>query len=143
MPFISSAEYAFAYAPPSFIPGVLVTNGLVIQLDAYNISSYPGTGTSVFDVTSGFTHTLTDSATYKTLYGVKTFDCTSGSKRLVCNTTGPTLPTSGYTYVCWGRILISSTGWRTLYRTSPNDHPLLSGLGLNLFSVSYQNESFI
>jgi hypothetical protein len=39
--------------------------------------------------------------------------------------TGPTLPTSGYTYVTWARIKTSSTGYRTLFRTAPNDHPIL------------------
>jgi hypothetical protein len=125
MPFISSTGYAFGYGNPVKSISGLVTSGLVIQLDAYNVSSYPGTGTSVFDVTSGFTHTLADSATYMSLYGVKTFDCTSGAKRLDCNGTGPILPTTGYTYVSWARILTSSAGWRTLYRSTPNDHALL------------------
>ncbi len=102
-----------------------ITNGLVIQLDAHNSASYPGTGTSVYDLTSGFTHTLTDGATFTTLNGVKTFDCTSASRRILCNGTGPTLPTSGYTYITWARIISSSAAWRTLLRSLPNDHPLL------------------
>ena len=123
---MATTSYTFGYAAsrPN-IPFALVNTGLVIQLDAYNSLSYPGTGTSVTDITGGFTHTLTDTATYLSLYGVKTFDCTTGAKRLVCNGTGPTLSTTGYTYVIWGRVIPSSSGWRTLLRTSPNDHPLL------------------
>lgn len=124
MPFIGSAAGSFSFGRAGGRAG-LVTNGLVIQLDAFNVASYPGTGTTVTDITGGFNHTLTDSATYLLLYGVKTFDCTSGSKRILYSGTGPMLPTTGYTYVCWGRILTSSAGWRTLYRTSPNDHPLV------------------
>ncbi len=140
MPFIGTAEYTYAYAArQAAIATGLVTNGLIIQLDAYLVASYPGTGTSVFDITSGFTHTMTDSATYQTLYGVKTFNCTS-NKQLQCNGTGPTLPTSGYTYVCWGRVIISSAGWRTLYRTAPNDHPLLIQVGTDNLGF-YDNDT--
>ncbi len=127
---MATTAYTFGYAASRpIIPFALVTNGLLIQLDAYNSLSYPGTGTSVTDVTGGFTHTLTDSATYLSLYGVKTFDCTTGSKRIIVNGTGPTLPTTGYTYVIWARVIPSSAGYRTLLRCTPNDHPLLIETG--------------
>lgn len=148
MPFITSTAYVFGYGHPVTSISGLVTTGLVIQLDAYNVSSYPGTGTSVFDVTSGFTHTLADTATYTTLYGIKTFDCTSGAKRLVCNTAGPILPTTGYTYVSWARIITSSAGYRTLYRQSPNDHALLVQIGTDNLgfwdndAVSFQDSGY-
>ncbi len=109
----------------STIPFALVTSGLIIQLDAFNVASYPGTGTTVTDITSGYNHTLADGATYLSLYGVKTFDCTTTPKNITVIGTGPTLPTSGYTYVCWGRVITSSAAWRTLYRSNPNDHALL------------------
>jgi hypothetical protein len=38
--------------------------------------------------------------------------------------TGPTLPTSGYTYITWARILSSSASWRSLLRTN-NSVPIL------------------
>lgn len=130
MPCVSSMGGVYGYGrSASTATTSLVTSGLVIQLDAYNVSSYPGTGTSVTDITGGYTHTLTDGATYLSLNGVKTFDCTSSSKRVLVNGTGPTLPTTGYTYVSWARIITSSAGWRTLYRTSPNDHPILVQIG--------------
>lgn len=125
MPFVGSVEYNFAFTAQPQLPSGLVTSGLVIQLDAYLVASYPGTGTSVFDLISGYTHTLTGTAVYKPLYGVKTFDATVTPQRIVVNGTGPTLPTTGYTYVCWARVIISSSSWRTLLRTLPNDHPLL------------------
>jgi hypothetical protein len=131
MPFICSVEYAYAFASQP-IPFSLVTNGLVIQLDAYLVASYPGTGTSVFDITSGFTHTMTDSATYQTLYGIKTFNCTS-NKILQCSVTGPTLPTSGYTNVCWGRVIISSATWRTSL-SSPST-PVTTGVWYQIVGV--------
>ena len=101
---------------PSPTPNI-VTNGLVIQLDANNISSYPGTGTTVFDVTGGYNHTLIG-ATYTVLNGIKCFDCTTGNNRVDYNATGPTLPTSGYTYITWTRLIPSNpSSFRTLIYT--------------------------
>jgi hypothetical protein len=101
---------------PSTIPSI-VTSGLVIQLDAYESSSYPGTGTTVFDITGGYDHTLIG-ATYTVLNGIKCFDCTTGNNRVNYNLTGPTLPNSGYTYITWARLISSTAGFRTLLYTS-------------------------
>ena len=94
----------------------LVTSGLVIQLDANNTSSYPGSGTTVFDVTGGYNHTLIG-ATFTTLNGIKCFDCTTGNNRVDVNGTGPTLPNSGYTYITWTRLKTSTAVFRTLLYT--------------------------
>jgi hypothetical protein len=109
--------------PPTATPTItptptpnIVTSGLVIQLDAYNNSSYPGTGTTVYDVTSGYNHTLIG-ATYTVLNGIKCFDCTTGNNRVDYNATGPTLPTSGYTYITWTRLINNNSGFRTLLYT--------------------------
>jgi hypothetical protein len=102
----------------------LPTFDLLIKLDANDISSYPGSGTTVFNLQSGsYNHTLTG-ATYTVLNGIKCFDCTTGTKRVVVNGTGPTLPTSGYTYITWARIISSSVNWRSLLRTN-NNVPIL------------------
>jgi hypothetical protein len=101
---------------PSTIPSI-VTSGLVIQLDAYESSSYPGTGTTVFDITGGYDHTLIG-ATYTVLNGIKCFDCTTGNNRVNYNLTGPTLPNSGYTYITWARLIPSTAVFRTLLYTS-------------------------
>jgi hypothetical protein len=92
---------------------------LVIQLDAYESSSYPGTGTTVFDITGGYDHTLIG-ATYTVLNGIKCFDCTTGTNRVDYNLTGPLLPNSGYTYITWARLIPSNAGFRTvLYTKGP------------------------
>jgi hypothetical protein len=103
---------------PSTTPSI-VSSGLVIQLDAYESSSYPGTGTTVFDITSGYNHTLIG-ATYTVLNGIKCFDCTTGTNRVQVNGTGPTLPTTGYTYITWTRMITSNSSYRTLLATSQN-----------------------
>jgi hypothetical protein len=101
---------------PSSTPSI-VSSGLVIQLDAYDSSSYPGTGTTVFDITGGYNHTLSG-ATYTVLNGIKCFDCTTGNNRVNYNLTGPTLPNSGYTYITWARLIPSNTVFRTLLYTN-------------------------
>jgi hypothetical protein len=100
---------------PSVTPSI-VSSGLVIQLDAYESSSYSG-GTTVFDITGGYNHTLIG-ATYTVLNGIKCFDCTTGNNRVNYNLTGPTLPNSGYTYITWARLISSTAGFRTLLYTS-------------------------
>ena len=93
-----------------------VTSGLIIQLDANSSSSYPGTGTTVFDITGSYNHTLIG-ATYTVLNGIKCFDCTTGTNRVDVNGTGPTLPTSGYTYITWTRLKTITAVFRTLLYT--------------------------
>jgi hypothetical protein len=69
MPFLSSVGGAYGYGrqqpvtqtPP---PSNIITNGLVIQLDASSSSSYPGTGTTWFDITSTNNGTLTNGPTF-------------------------------------------------------------------------------
>ena len=103
-----------------------VTLGLVIELDAYDSSSYPGSGTTVSNLRSPGTydHTLTGSS-FTTLNGIKCFDCSSGTKRVVVNGTGPLLPTTGYTYITWARLKNDTSGFRTLlYTNSPKYTPI-------------------
>jgi hypothetical protein len=124
---------------PSPTPNI-VTSGLIIQLDAYESSSYPGTGTTVFDITSGFNHTLIG-ATYTVRNGIKCFDCTTGTNRVAVNGTGPTLPTSGYTYITWARLITSTAGFRTLlYTNSPKYTPITIPNGTN--TLGYWDTSF-
>jgi hypothetical protein len=112
--------------PFSFIENPATSiEGLVIKLDANNTSSYPGSGTTVFNLQSGsYNHTLTG-ATYTVLDGIKCFDCTSGTKRVVVNGTGPTLPTTGYTYITWAKLKSDNSSFRTLlYTNSPKYTPI-------------------
>jgi hypothetical protein len=99
----------------SILP-TLVTNGLLLQLDANNSTSYPGSGTTVFDLTNSYNHTMIG-ATFTTLSGIKCFDCTTGNNRVDVNGTGPTLPTTGYTYITWARLINNNSGFRTLLYT--------------------------
>jgi len=65
MPFVGSMEgkTTFGRSPPSAPSSNIITSGLVVQLDASNSASYPGTGTSWFDITSTNNGTLTPTGT--------------------------------------------------------------------------------
>jgi hypothetical protein len=102
----------------------IVTSGLTILLDAAYVPSYPTTGNTIYDLSGTYNHTLTV-APFTILTGVKCFDQNSNTSNIEVIGTGPTLPTSGYTYVTWARIKTSSVTYRTLFRTAPNDHPIL------------------
>ena len=112
--------------PFSFVKPISNLNeGLIIHLDANDPSSYPGTGTEVFDLAGPYDHTLTG-ATYTVLDDIKCFDCTTGTERVVVDGTGPTLPTSGYTYITWARLEAGNpSAFRTLlYTNSPKYTPI-------------------
>ena len=87
-----------------------------MQLDAYDRASYSGSGTTVNDLTGSYTHTLIG-ASFTILNGVRCFDCSTGNNRVDVNGTGPTLPTSGYTYITWTRLKSSNPVFRTLLYT--------------------------
>ena len=126
---------------PSTTPS-LVTSGLIIQLDANTAESYPGSGTTVVNMrTPGtYDHTL-NGATFTTLDTIKCFDCRTGTQRVVVNGTGPTLPTTGYTYITWARLEPNPTGFRTLlYTNSPKYTPITVPNGTN--TLGYWDTAF-
>lgn len=127
---------------PSTTPS-LVTSGLIIQLDANTAESYPGSGTTVVNMrTPGtYNHTLLG-ATFTTLGSVKCFDVTTGSNRVQVNGTGPTLPTSGYTYITWARLEGNSpANFRTLLTTNtPKITPITIPSGAN--TLGYWDSAF-
>ena len=103
----------------------IYTGSMSIWIDANDPASYIS-GTSVGDLSgNGYTHSLTSGATLSNIDGIKCFDCTTGSKRIVVNGTGPTLSTSGYTYVVWARLGSDNSSFRTLlYTKSPRYTPI-------------------
>lgn len=118
----------------------IITQNLAIWIDANNTSSYSGTGTTITDLSgNGRTQNLSNAAAYTVLSGVKCWDCTSTYNIRAASAT-PTLPTTGFTYIAWARMIASTAGWRTLYRSSPNDHPLLIEFGTNRLGM-YDNNT--
>lgn len=117
---------------------ITITQTPTIWIDANNSSSYNGTGTVVTDLSgNGYTQNLSSASAYTILSGVKCFDF-SGTYVMRAASAAPTLPTTGFTYIAWARMISSSASWRTLFRTSPADHPLLIELGSNILGM-YDN----
>lgn len=113
----------------------LYTSNLAIYIDANNPSSYSGTGTSITDLSgNGRTQNLVSASQYTVLSGVKCFDCTT-TNAISAATIGPVLPTSGFTYIAWARMISSTAQYRTLFRTSIADHPLLINTGTNTLGM--------
>jgi hypothetical protein len=96
----------------------IYTGSMSIWIDANDPASF--SGGSVNDLSgNNYTHTLTAGATSSTIFGFKSFDCSTGLKRVEVNGTGPTLPTTGYTYVAWARLISNNfSSYRTLLYTN-------------------------
>jgi hypothetical protein len=110
----------------------IIIPNLAIWIDANNSSSYGGSGTSITDLSgNGRTQNLTNAGQFTTLSSIKCFDCSSSGLGIGAASIGPTLPTSGFTYISWARIIASTATFRTLFRTSPDDHPILINAGTN------------
>jgi hypothetical protein len=124
---------------PSSTPSI-ITSGLIMQLDANNNISYPGTGTTIYDLTGSYTHTI-NGAPFTTLNGVKCFDNDGPGGFIQVNGIGPLLPNTGYTYIAWAKIKSSTFDYRTLFRTNPNDHPIVVEIGNNNLGFYDNNTS--
>lgn len=119
------------------VDGSIITQDLAIWIDANDAASYGGTGTTISDLSGNSrTQNLGLASQYTVLSGVKCFDCNSNS--ITAASIGPTLPTTGFTYIAWCRMKSSNADWRTLYRCSPNDHPILIQTGSNTLGM-YDN----
>ena len=118
----------------------IYTGSMSIWIDANDPASF--SGGSLIDLSgNGYTHSLTSSATSSTIFGFKSFDCSTGSKRIVVDGTGPTLSTSGYTYVVWARAISDNSSFRTLlYTKSPRYTPITIPSGTN--TLGYWDTEF-
>ena len=108
----------------------IVTDGLTLHLDATNTKSYNGSGTTIYDISgNGYNHTKTNAA-FVVIDGVKCFNCTANGDKIVDSGTTFTLGSS-HTFIAWARVLsnASTNMWRTLWRTLPDDHPLIISYG--------------
>ncbi len=110
---------------------IYTNNNVLLYIDANDPQSY-SSGTSISDLSGNSnTHDLLGGASFSNLFGVKSFDCSSANYVIDCTSTGPTLPTSGYTYVSWAKINSSNSSYRTLYRSDVYDHALLVDINSN------------
>jgi hypothetical protein len=114
--------------------GVMPTN-LILYLDANNVDSYSGAGTTLNDLSgNGYTHTLSNSNIYTVLSGVKCFNCSSAGQIITAVSTTIQIPTN-FTYISWTRVRASTTGFRTLLRNYIGGHPIIINTGTNLLGM--------
>lgn len=105
------------------------TDGLILCLDAGNTRSYPGSGTTWFDI-SGNNNNFAISATAYNSTGPRYMDF-NGSYGCA-KKTGSDLNISGdVTAVVWTRVLNSTSNWRTLFRglSTGGDHQVIIQAG--------------
>jgi len=121
-------------------PGI-IQDGLVLNLNATDQNSYPGSGTTWSD-TSGrnYTHTLYNNSSTTTFQGVKCFDCSTNGYIIPAGSTFTF--TQNYTMIAWANALSEGQvgTWRTLWRTTPDDHPILIQDGSDLIGY-YDNNA--
>jgi hypothetical protein len=119
----------------------IVTEGLVLALDAANPKSYPGSGTTWFDMSgNGYHHNLIASPAYGIIDGAICLDMSVAGSYAIDAGTTPVLGATG-TYMGWARMTpdIDVTTWRTLWRTLPNDHIILVQNDTNLIGYFDNN----
>ena len=106
------------------------TSGLVLCLDVGNPKSYPGSGTTWYDV-SGNNNNFTINASAYNSSGPKYMDF-NGSYGCAVTASGVNTTTYGTcTAVVWTRIKNSSSDWRTLFRAEGTgaDHQVIVQTG--------------
>ncbi len=116
------------------------TDNLLIWIDANDPESF--SGGNIFDLSgNSYTHTFNSGATSAVVDGIKCFDCSTGAKQIVVSGTGPLLPTTGYTYVIWAKVISDSVAFRTLiYTKTPRYTPITIPNGTN--TLGYWDSAF-
>ena len=116
----------------------IITSNLLVWIDAGNAASYPGSGTTITDLSgNGWNHMMYN-ATFTTFQGVKCWNCSGASQNLQPNSfnnLGPVIPTGGFTYILWGNIISANSAYRTLLRSYPNDHAMLAQPSTDLWGM--------
>ena len=120
----------------------IVTSGLQLALDAADANSYPGTGTTWYDLTeNGYQATMSNmtAANWVTYNGVKAFETTDTSNQGFRITDFP-FPQSGRTYEIWINSKSFDIGWQTWFDDSGNER-VLFGTSTNSIYV-YPSANF-
>lgn len=107
----------------------ITTKNLILNLDAGNTKSYPGTGTVWYDLSGNNNNFNIVSTAFKNNSGGKYMDF-NGSYGCAKRSPDITLSDStGVTYIVWTRVLNSSGNWRTLTRSFVSDHHVIIQYG--------------
>ncbi len=102
----------------------VITDGLVLALDAADPNSYPGSGSAWYNLSGSEVFTINSSAYNSS--GPKYMDF-NGSYGCAKKTDSDFLISGNVTCICWTRIKSSNAEWRTLLRgrSSGQDHQVI------------------
>jgi hypothetical protein len=121
----------------------IVTEDLQLCLDAGNVRSYPGSGSTWFDLSSnGYNFTVNASA-YSTSGGIPhmNFEGSYGAAKRVVSGSLVDVPNAyNGTVMVFSTILNSTSTWRTLMRGASSDHQVIVEAGSNRLGM-YDNNN--
>jgi hypothetical protein len=118
----------------------LPTEGLVLHLDSFNTSSYPGSGTIWYDISGQSNNYNIVSTAFQTSGNIK-FMNFSGSHGCAKNSSDVNYASTGNaTLVIFTQILNSTSNWRTLVRSYVGDHQVIVQANSNTLGM-YDNDS--
>lgn len=121
----------------------IVTSGLQLLLDAANTKSYPGTGTTWFDLSGNARDFTINASAYSTSGGIAhmNFEGSFGSAKRVVGGVLTDVPgnTNG-TIMVFSTILNSTGNWRTMVRGASADHQVIIENGQNNLGM-YDNNT--
>lgn len=122
----------------------IVTNGLVLALDAGNAKSYSGSGTTWTDLSGNGYNFNVNASAYSTTGGIAhmNFEGSFGAAKRVVSSSLTDVPNfSNATIMCFSTLLNSTANWRTLVRASStgNDHQVIIQFGGNALGM-YDND---
>jgi len=104
--------------------GVLTTTNLLLHLDANNINSYPGSGTTWTDLSGNGNNFSIVSSAFQS--GTPSYMDFNGSYGMAKNSSDISLSDStGVTYFVITRVKQSTLEWRTLTRSYNSDHHVI------------------
>lgn len=103
----------------------LTTDGLVLHLDAANVKSYPGSGTSWYDLSGNNNHFTINATAFNSANKYMDFNGSYGCAKKI--NSDLVIPSQQVTAIVWTRVLNSSAAWRTLFRglSSGGDHQVI------------------
>lgn len=104
----------------------IARSGLVLYLDAFNKNSYPGTGTTWYDI-SGNSNNFNILSTAFQNSELPYMDF-RGDHGMAKSSSDISL-SNNVTYLLWTRVLESSSTWRTLTRSYVSDHHVIIETG--------------
>jgi len=119
----------------------IVTSGLILNLDAGNASSYPGTGTTWTDLSGQNNNgTLVNGVGYSSVNGgALTFD---GVNDYVNVANNPRISNTDFTYDFWFKVNSNPNTYQTIMSQIGGDYVNYSVLGKNRSGISQGNIYF-